>query len=401
MRAVTALTLVALPLAAGAENNSGIELPFPNVEPSSEVVGGTDAPLGKWPDAAAVLFGNQPGCTGTLIAPDVALTAAHCNDSSLSSILVGTNSLNRVADGEILPVVKRVSLASADIAVLVLGRESVFEPRAVASGWAQHDVVNGSSVAIVGYGATDRNASRYKAELQEVMSTITDFNCSVQPGCSSNELGAGGGGIDSCNGDSGGPLYLITDYGIFLAGVTSRAYANAQFPCGEGGIYGRPDMVLAQIEAAAGKPVRRGPEPTAERVVAIRGDAGETVIEANDPRSSQHRFEITTAPARGTARVREDGRVRVCVGKDAPPGELSDSLVVTVTDAANPARAVPVQIAIAVGENEPSDGDCNVDAFEAGEDGDGGGCCESGRGSLGGAVSLSLIVLVVLRRRRR
>ena len=35
------------------------------------------------------------------------------------------------------------------------------------------------------------------------------------------ELGAGGMGIDTCPGDSGGPLYLPTDFGTFLAGVTS------------------------------------------------------------------------------------------------------------------------------------------------------------------------------------
>src|SRR6188508_2660685 len=41
------------------------------------IIGGTSAPAGKWPDTVAVL-GPQSACSGTLIAPDVVLTAGHC-----------------------------------------------------------------------------------------------------------------------------------------------------------------------------------------------------------------------------------------------------------------------------------------------------------------------------------
>jgi endonuclease G len=397
MRAVTFAALVLIPSFAAAENGGGTETVTPTG--TSGVVGGTDAPLGKWPDAAAILFDGQQGCTGTLIAPNVALTAGHCNDTSLTSILVGTNSLNRVADGEVLPVAQRIEAPNADVTVLVLGQASQFAPRAVATGWARFDIKNGASVAIVGYGAIDRNASQGKAELQEALSTITDFDCSIMPGCDVNELGAGGGGIDSCNGDSGGPLYLVTEYGEFLVGVTSRAYSNATDPCGEGGIYGRPDQIIDFIDQAAGVRVARAPEPTADRIEAIRGAGGETLIAANDPKSDSHTFTLTTPPTMATAKVREDGRVRVCVNKDAVPGDSNDSLVVTVTDTKDPTRTVPVKIAIAVGINEPEDG-CDVDAFESdGEDG--GGCCDSGGRGAAGALPLSLFVLLVLRRRRR
>src|SRR5260370_33086108 len=82
---------------------------------------------------------------------------------------------------------------------------------------------------------------------------------SVKPG---GELGAGGMGIDTCPGDSGGPLYLLTDYGSLLAGVTSRSYDNASVACGEGGIYERPDKIVEWIERAAGAAGAARPQAT-------------------------------------------------------------------------------------------------------------------------------------------
>jgi len=362
------------------------------------VVGGENAPAGKWPDAAAVLFGGQQECTGTLIAPTVAITAGHCNDSTLSQILVGTTSLSRPTEGETLSVTKRVGLNQNDITVLVLGQPSRFEPRAIASGWASFDIQNGAPVEIVGYGAIDRNANQYINELQEASSTIVDANCSTESGCDQFELAAGGMGIDSCNGDSGGPLYLTTEYGDFLVGVTSRAYDNATQPCGGGGIYGRPDQVLPQIEAAAGVPVTHGPEPTADSIIAVRGDAGETQIIANDPKSDSHRFEIATPPAMATAAVRDDGTLRVCVDHDATPGN-SDFVTVNVIDANNAARAVSVKVTIEAAVNQ-TDGACDVNAFESGDAG--GGCCEAAPGGHpAGIAPLAFGVLFALRRRRR
>ncbi len=371
--------------------------PPPPATTVAPVVGGENAPSGRWPDAAAVLFGGQQACSGTLIAPTVAITAGHCDDASLDKILVGTTSLARPSDGETLSVTKRVELTQNDITVLVLGQASRFEPRAIASGWASFDIANGAPVEIVGYGAIDNNANQYIDDLQEAQASITDFDCTIESGCDQFELGAGGNGIDSCNGDSGGPLYLLTDYGDFLVGVTSRAYNDATAPCGGGGIYGRPDQVLTQIETAAGVPVTHGPEPTAEPVIAVRGDAGETTIDTNDPKSDQHTFEIVTPPAMGTAAVRDDGRVRVCANLDATPG--NDSLTVEVTDANDTSRHLQVVVPISLAVNQSDGSDCDVNAFEDG--GAGGGCCEtSSGGHPAGLLPLVLGVVFGLRRRR-
>src|SRR5687767_2580380 len=103
MRAVAAAVLSASSLAACIG-----ELPEETDLTSSEILGGGDAPAGKWPDVAAVLVNGQQKCTGVLIAPNVALTAGHCNEPLLRSILVGATSLARPSEGQTLNVVKRI-----------------------------------------------------------------------------------------------------------------------------------------------------------------------------------------------------------------------------------------------------------------------------------------------------
>jgi hypothetical protein len=370
---------------------------------TSDVVGGTNAPAGKWPDVAAILFDGQQGCTGTLIAPNVVLTAGHCNDTSLTSVLIGTNSLANPGAGETIAVQKRVEFPSSqsteDLTIVVLAKTSRFEPRPIATGWVRLDVKNDRAVQIVGYGAVDVNASSFKDELQEAMATITDADCtlrtndcntSVSPG---GELAAGGMGIDSCNGDSGGPLYLLTDYGNFLVGVTSRGFNDSTNPCGDGGIYVRPDKVIDQLEQMAGVALTRGPEPAFDKLVAAGGDAAETKIDANDPKSDSHSFELTTPPANGTAKVRSDGAVRVCA--NATDTQLADQLVVTITDKKDGTRKLPVTIPITIMPGTATG--CDVDDFQL----DGGGCCDSGGRGAGGSLLLAGIVLCATRRRRR
>jgi endonuclease G len=245
------------------------------------VIGGKNASLGEWPDVAAILYPDDPSdptldvtlCTGTLIAPTVVLTAGHCYDPNNpplpDNVLIGAATLARPEQGEVIAIkqgfVYPDAETSFDLAVLVLARPSTRRPRAVVDGWAIPEVTNGAKVSIVGYGATDAEAMILIDELQEATTTITDADCSMSSGCNAaaqpaGELGAGGMGIDTCPGDSGGPLYLMTSRGPVLAGVTSRGYDDSPLPCSAGGIYVRPDKVLDWIETTAGVPVSRASE---------------------------------------------------------------------------------------------------------------------------------------------
>jgi MYXO-CTERM domain-containing protein len=282
-----------------------------------------------------------------------------------------------------------------DLAVLVLARPSSRTPRKIATGWARIEITSGAPVALVGFGAVNASGDHYVDELQEAHTTITDPDCSVSSGCNAGarpagEIGAGGMGIDTCPGDSGGPLYLETSYGAVLAGVTSRSYDNAQVSCSEGGIYVRPDKVIDWIEMMAGDVANIG-APQADPIIAVHGDGDDVRIRVNDPASNTHRFEIATPPAHGTAKVRSDGAVRVCTDPTAAAGD--DQLTVMITDTVHDHRAMPLTIHIQIQDGTPGKA-CDLDAFSEA------GCCSTS-GAPGGVIPVAIGVLALVRRRRR
>jgi hypothetical protein len=362
----------------------------------SSVVGGSNAEVGKWPDAAAVFVSGTPICSGVLIAPTVVLTAAHCDSSGLDQVLIGAESLAAGNHGERILVGRRIAYPdwnnTYDILVLVLAAPSTKEPRALASGWTRFEVTDGAKVTIVGFGAIDAEGSKYVDPLQEGITTVTDAACVRARGCHvgarpEGELGAGGMGVDSCSGDSGGPLYVVSSRGTFLAALTSRSYDNATLICSQGGIYTRPDKIVDWIETQAGVAVRRGEEPSVEPLTVTVGQGAEVRISANDPRSKRHRYQIATQPLRGTAAVDDNGRVRMCATGSGPG---TDAIVVEVSDASAPSRHLEITVPVTILDGV-DDGEC-VLKFEY----DGCGC-QSDRA---GASWIPLVAALLLRRRR-
>ncbi len=362
------------------------------------MVGGSPAAAGKWPDVAAVYVGDIPLCTGVLVAPTVVLTAAHCNTVGLTEVLIGATTLVEAGnDGERLGVARRIEYPewdnSFDVLVLVLDGPSTRTPRALASGWAGVDVTDGQEVQVVGFGAVDSEGEQFVDELQEATTRITDAACVRASGCNldakpAGELGAGGMGIDSCSGDSGGPLYVTGPLGTFVAGLTSRSYDNANLPCSEGGIYTRADRVADWIEEVAGVPIARGVEPEVDPIQITVGKGAETRIDPNDPFSSKHSFAIAVQPARGSAAIDDQGNLRMCA---TGVGAGKDQILVEITDKTKPSRKIltPVPVTIAEGID---DGGCELEE---------GGCgCQGGAPSGAPAGILGLVALLWLRRRR-
>jgi MYXO-CTERM domain-containing protein len=267
MRVVVSLAaLLGFSGSVSADTNG---LPETTVQPevgTAEIVGGTLAPANKWPDAVAVL-GAQGACTGTLIAPDVVLTAGHCV-GGMTQVIANTTDYN--AAGGARATIKTHTAypnweTTYDVSVIVLNTPLTgVTPRPVATTECTMTTFNTKpTVQLVGFGATDINAQAPNTKLYEVSVPVTDavgttaglgFKPAVAPG---GEFGAGDGAKDSCNGDSGGPVYLNTPRGYVVIGAVSRAYDNATQACGQGGIYVRADKILAWIETTTGKTVSK------------------------------------------------------------------------------------------------------------------------------------------------
>lgn len=237
-----------------------VEVPEVRDREGEPVVGGADTAASRWPGVAAVFLGREVGCTGTLIAPRVVLTAAHCA-ADITGVSLGASDIGGLrADYRAVRVITHPRWARTyDVALVILDRDATEEPAVIAQDCVTEEAVKvGAPVDIVGYGAVDKWGNQYLDQLQAGRTSIIDPECTaVERGCAEEvspggELSAGGGGVDACFGDSGGPIYVQRQGKRYLAGVTSRAFDDARLPCSEGGIYVRADAVLDWIEAEAG-----------------------------------------------------------------------------------------------------------------------------------------------------
>jgi MYXO-CTERM domain-containing protein len=362
------------------------------------VVGGRQAPAGKWNDAAGAMASQGYAlCTGTLIAPNLVITAGHCIGEGITSVKLGVNDYQSPG-GEEIAVMRQVeypnSQSTYDVGLLILERDSTYTPRIIASGCVvERSLHDGAPAHIVGYGAIDEAGETYTSELREADTTITDADCGGGRGCNGSvypggELGAGGGGVDACFGDSGGPLYLDDPSGIFLVGVTSRGYYDADLPCSEGGIWVRPDAVIDWIESTASVTLPRAtcnqpPMATAESSE-LEVEAGEVVstsVTVTDP-DGDGSFTLATGTAamHGDVATENNGSIHYRAREDYIG---TDSFTVVVSDTGVPPASVTVTFNVNVVENT------------------GGGCQVAGSSTPGALALLGLALLVALRRRKR
>lgn len=236
------------------------------------VMGGTVVPEGRWDEVSA------HSCSGVLIAPRWVLTAGHCTLGNTDVQLQHREEGHEVVDTITYPAWQ----STLDVGLLELASDASVPPAQIASGCGSQYVADGATVQIVGYGATSPDGSQFNDEMREATTEIVDADCSdagwscLMPG---KELIAGHAGVDTCPGDSGGPLYVRSSVGPLLAGITSRAAnpgatpsGGVEEPCGTvPGLYVRADAVVDWIEETIGEPL---PEPNCAGTPSSFSDSG-------------------------------------------------------------------------------------------------------------------------------
>ena len=219
------------------------------------IVGGKEAQVGQhlYLSGLRRTAGGSSSCGGSLIAPNVILTAAHCMGHGLSTVSIGTHFTSGEADGERIKVKEEIKhpqndpqTNAYDFAILILESDSKYAPVEVSF----ENVQGGVPTMVRGWGTTSSGGSQAKVLMEVGVDAITNDQCaSFLSGYPVDEtmICAGGkAGEDSCQGDSGGPLTVEENGKVKLVGVVSWGIGCAQQD--KPGVYGRISAARDFIE---------------------------------------------------------------------------------------------------------------------------------------------------------
>jgi secreted trypsin-like serine protease len=167
------------------------------------------------PAVVEIVEHDRSICTGTVIAPNVVLTAAHCASLELA---VG---IHRLAVDRVIihPRFEPVTLAN-DLALLVVARELGIEPVVLARAGDLSDHLTGTEVRLVGFGlASIEDPEQAKREGWSVVAESPPSHLHLTPAPS-----------QPCLGDSGGPVFIDDRLVAVVSWGDARceAYAYAQ-----------------------------------------------------------------------------------------------------------------------------------------------------------------------------
>jgi trypsin len=261
LRFVLPLTLACSTLACTASTESE-EATASDEQP---IIGGVEAQVGAWPGTVALYKGNSQVCGGALIADRWVVTAAHCvapgsTTGGFSKVVINRHKLSS-ALGESIGVKRAFRHASYssstqnnDIALIELVSRSA-APVAKLVTPALAAFAAGTSVVTVGWGLTSEGGNSSDVLREVAVPVIATTTCRGYSGYSpvnENMICAGypQGGRDSCQGDSGSPLFLKQGTQIYQVGLTSWGIgcARARAP----GVYTRVGNYLSWIQQQTG-----------------------------------------------------------------------------------------------------------------------------------------------------
>ncbi|MEO0339420.1 MAG: trypsin-like serine protease, partial [Bacteroidota bacterium] len=224
----------------------------------ARIYGGRPVGKGEYPECCLIGTKNPNTsidwfCTGVLIHRRIVLTAAHCSIRQINTVALNCEDEDVLVDAEIIPTNRprnhpnySTTGGLYDISVLILKEPSNIPPVKIAS---TEQLNQANKTTLVGFGTNTASADSGLGIKREAEVDITHIRRSSEDNLDVAEINldfesdlefvAGGGGVDSCRGDSGGPAYIMVNGNRELAGLTARVAGRPTTLCGEGGVYTR------------------------------------------------------------------------------------------------------------------------------------------------------------------
>ena len=215
-------------------------------EPEPRIVGGEVSDPGEFP-----YFVDMSYCGGTLIAPGVVLSAAHCGNFKNARVIVGGYVRGTLTEGSVRARVRRSKrhpnynsrTLENDFVLLRLWEDVPMSTEVTLSLNSQYVVPSeGDPVTTLGLGTLQQGG-----DVSNILRDVEVFaiNSEVCNRSYNGEViddvmfcaGVPGGGKDSCQGDSGGPVVVRNGNSHSLVGVVSWGIGCA-LP-GYPGVYAR------------------------------------------------------------------------------------------------------------------------------------------------------------------